>query len=430
MPILFPLSLRGYGTYEIESISSYVQRAAVIHSVSVNHLLEYSFGWYREKQGGISYHEYGACGTIAYLSRPKSSTEDLIKVLAYVTGEKNLRSGTFLAINNALDRAVGQFASHMRWCPSCMYEYEIAEDPGYYKLIWSLLDISHCPEHRVELIDKCPECESYQDGFGHKDICRVCQKCGASLGRHAEYEEIVPSWKLKGLDLLVLVEKIAKEPCLIYPENGIKNLLSTIFDKAWDRQEEDLLWSKIPRDEYLGLTCGNTTVSLQIARRFAARLGVNLHNLLLGEIDSLPGILEPEWFKDIPKEFKPKKRKNKHNRDEIFTKLLDYSSDKYQDEPLPFNQVAKLIGVSKGYLEYHFPEVCSSIVEKYRIWEQQKQLKMRHAARVEALKYFNLNDASYTTLSRKNALRAIRENTGLPKNMLREEINSVYKLLF
>jgi hypothetical protein len=430
MSILFPLSLRGYGTYEIESISSYVHRVACIHHVSVGQLLNYSFGWYSEKHGCHLSHDYGACGKIAALSRPKSSSEDLIKVLSYVTGEKNLRSGTFLPVDKALDRAVGQFASNIRWCPSCMQEYALAEDPGYFKLIWTLLDITHCPEHRVALIDKCPECDSHQDGFGKKTICRVCQKCGASLGWYAKPNEIIPSWEVNGMDLVRFVDKLAKNPNINYPEDGLRKLLSSVFDKAWERQEEDLLWSKIPRDEYLGLTCGNTTVSLQVARRLSARLGVELHDLLMADSDSLTGLLEPAWFKDIPKEFKSKKRKTRHNRDEIFEKLLGYTSDAYKDIPLPFAQVAKLMGVSKGYLEYHFPEICKTLSERYRNWEMQELLKKRQLAWAEALQYFNRDSDAYPNLSKTEALKSIREKTGLPKNMLREEINAIYALLF
>jgi hypothetical protein len=430
MAILFPLSLRGFGTYDIESISSFVHQLSASHGVTVNRLLESSFGWYMQKYDDVSYHELRACGNICFLSRPKISTEDLIKVLTFVTGQKNLRSGTFLAVHKALDRAVNQYASHTRWCPSCMYEFEIADDPGYFKLIWSLKELSHCPEHRVALVDKCPECGSFQDGFGLKTLCTVCQNCNASLGRHARPEEIAHSWELRGLDLLDFVETIAKDPTLSYPENGVKNLLSTIFDKAWNRNEEKLLWSKISRDEYLGLTCGNATVSLQIARRFATRLGVSLHDLLTGKIDSLPGILDPEWFKDIPKEFKPTKRRAKHDRDEIFQKLLAYSSDKHLDNPLPFSQVAKEIGMSKGYLEYHFPETCATIAKNHQSWYEQNQLKKQHIALSEALKYFNNAPDPYSNWSKKDALRKIRAKTGLPKNMLREEINRVYEIIY
>ena len=430
MSVLFPLSLRGFGTHDVESISSYAHQLATIHHVSVNRLLERSFGWYLEKYNDVSYHELRACGNITYLSRPKESTEDLIKVLAYITGEQNLRSGTFLATHRALDRAVGQFASHMRWCPSCMYEFEVAGDPGYFKLIWSFLGITHCPEHRVVLIDKCSECDSHQDGFGKKNICRICQNCGVSLGKHAKAEEIIPSWELKGMDLIRLVDKIAKNPTLSYPENGIRNLMTSIFDKAWDLHEEELLWSKLPPDEYLGLTCGNTTVSLQIARRFSARLGVELHDLLMGEIESLPGVLEPEWFKYIPEEYKPKRRNSRHDRDEIYTKLLEFLSEQYADTPLPFSQVAKLIGISKGYLEHHFSEVCGKITERYSAWKDKNKLMKRREARLEVLKYFDTHDSIYEKFSRKHALREIRQKTGLPKNMLREEISAIYKLLF
>ena len=110
--------------------------------------------------------------------------------------------------------------------------------------------------------------------------------------------------------------------------------------------------------------------------------------------------------------------------------MLEYSSDAYKDSPLPCGVVAKLIGVSKGYLEYHFPEICKTLSERFRKWEMQELLKKRQLARAEVLQYFNRDSDAYPNLSKTESLKSIREKTGLPKNMLREEINVIYSLLF
>jgi len=430
--ILFPLALRGFGTHDIESLGSYIHRLSISHNVSVNHLLEYSFAWYLEKHDdNVKEHVFRSCGDLSHFSRPNNLTLELVKVLEYLTGEEKLRSSTFLAVYKALDRSTRQYARHFRWCPQCMYEFKLADDPGYFKLIWTILDVTHCPEHRVKLIDKCHHCGSYQGGFGYKKSCRICKKCGENLGQLLmidDLNDMISTWDLKGIDLVNFVDRIARESELSYPENGIKNLLSKIFDKVWASDEENLLWAIIPRDEYLSLTCGNTTVSLQIARRFSARLGVELSDLLTGDFTRIPYLLDLNWFKELPKEFKPKKRTVKHSRIEVYNKLTRICrfASSHHD---PISTIADNLGVSKGYLEYHFPEIIGKIKNHNLEWDKKIKLIKQHKARVEALKYFTEKDF-YINISRKDALKKIRNKTGLPKNMLFNEINLVYKMLF
>jgi len=247
------------------------------------------------------------------------------------------------------------------------------------------------------------------------------------LGFLPSFEDIHSPSEISGIDCVHLVAEIARNPCLEFPKDGVRNILNSTFDTFWDSNQEDLLWKKIPRDEFLHITCGNSSITLTVVRRFAARLGVQIVDLLEGELNLLPENLSDEWFKEIPQEIKPKKRTKRYYPVRLLEELKKYLSNANGIPPMPLTRVAQEIGASVGLIHHHFPELANQIIENYEEWRANERQNKRRLARVEALNYFITESSNKTSLKR--ALAIIREKTGLPKNMLREEIKAVHNLI-
>lgn len=431
MPYLLPLPLRGIGTPDIEAFGTYIHRLAIVHGVTTGRLLDHVLKWYAadhpEALNGLA----GLQSTpdLCVFVRPNQATQQLVGILTHATGQKELRSGTFLALIDVLDRSVGVFSARTRWCPECMLEFDVAHDPGYFKLVWQLRAIAHCPTHGVPLRDKCTKCGSHQSSFGRRNNCWTCCKCGEPLWRGVGSEKKSESWKTDGADLIELVQLIANDPELTFPANGVRNALSTIFDKVWANEQERSFWELIPQDECINITTGHQPVSLTIARRLAFRLGVHLSDLLAGTVSMSPTVLDHAWTKDLPEEMRPRKRIRTHNKDEVREKLRVYlRRHEISSEPLPLELIARLANVSVGYLHYHFPTLARKVIERHREWtEKQGQMK-RLKTRVAVLEFFTGEKYAHERKSRKNALRVLRAETYLPKNLLRQEIATVFRI--
>lgn len=428
-PRLFPLPLRGVGTAEVEAFSSYLQRLAIAHGVSIWKLLERIRSWHHHDYPGFKDCLEGAFSSpdLSVFVRPNNTTYQIITMLEHVTGNHELRCGTFVSLMDALDRSAGVFAGRPRWCPACIAEFERADDTGYLKLSWLLKLISHCPTHGVPLGERCPECDALQRTTSFEVNFTRCGTCKAPLSATTSTDEPPSSWMYQGADLVQLVETIASDGKLVFPAAGVRRVIAAIFDKVWTEVGEIRFWKILPRDECISIADGTLPITLATARKLAFRLGVSLPDLLMGKYDMTSGVLDPAWTSELPKDMQPKRRRKRRDRDEILKKLKEVTS-RHKTQPLSLKQVARTVEVSVGCLEYHFPAQSREIITKYKAWRIEQQNRKRIQARAAAMAFFT-SKQSQKPKSRKEALRTLRAQTGLPKNVLREAIAVVSKIV-
>ena len=432
MPGLFPLELRGVGSVDIESLSSYIHRLARVHGVTIFQLLRHVYESYAEDFKSFRQEPpvFQSRGDLAIYVRPNNTTIETVRILEHVTGNQFLRSSTFLILLKALDRSSGVYSSYLRWCPACMGEFEAQDDEGYFKLIWQLKAIVHCPIHGALLLDKCPNCGNHQGTFRIRSPSVRCQKCGKSLSEGINNGNLSNSWVVEAPDLTELVDLISRNSDLEFPEDGVRKVVSHLFDRAWHNQEEKELWEIIPRDECISIDTGHKPITLTIARRIAYRLGIKLTDLLSGTIDMFGPQLDPSWSNSLPLEIKPKKRRKLHNREQLHESIVKILDEAKAHNPPPLRVVAEKIGVSTDCIRYQFPAVAQKIVEKHKHWREAEQVRKRRQARAEAFRYFTDKSSGGIGRSRKSAYKKIREETGLPKFLLKSEINEVYNMLY
>jgi hypothetical protein len=419
---LFPVTLQGAGTADVEGLSSYLCRLSAAHQVPVGLLLRNCFEWQASTRGVRSDLPYLARnpGSLAQYVRPNELTREVLELLTITSGQSNLRSGTFQCLA-VLDRCMKTFHRSMRWCPLCFKESEAAGLEPYFKLYWSLSAYSRCTVHGVELLERCPHCNALQDGFGLRLSCAKCSSCEESLAVKTHATIPHSSWEVEAPDLQQLLDQIGIEPGLQFPDNGVRAVLNELLDRAWANDEAERLWKLIPRDECLAFAFGQLPMTLTNARRIAYRLGVPLLHLLKGTVSNAPAVLDPSWTARLPKSLTPKKRAPRHDRRRLCKALTSALAVPKGQQPPALAQVAREQGVKPGCLRHHFPIQTHEVLRRYAAWRKSEKQRKHLEARAAALGYFSRRP-ELKTVSRKEAMRTLRRTTRLPKDVLREEI--------
>lgn len=424
---LFPVRLLGAGTPEVESLSSYASRLAATHETTIGRVLRLAFGFRgRRREFPATLPSYVLDpGPISYLVRPSAAVAAIVDRLSDATGQTNLRSGTFLCLKEALNRSMGAFSPRVRWCPDCMAEFDGAGTEAYYKLVWQLAHVKVCPIHRVPLEHRCPACGRGQHGYGARQACSRCARCGEALERGGGIRLPSPSWIGEASELARLVERCSAEPDLVFPSGGVQRVVSELFDRAWTADGDLHLWKLVPRDECLMIIDGSRPVTLHTAQRLAFRLGINLTDLLEGVLRETTGVLNPAWTAELPRSMKTTQRGRRHDRARLL-KCIDEALTAPQIRPAALADVARAAGVSKQCLQYHFPAQCAELVHRHNAWRRREARRKDLEAQAAVLSALGRNALRLRRSSRKAILRRLRAETKLPKNILLRAIKEVW----
>lgn len=419
---LFALPLRGVGSSEVESMSSYLCRLSAAHSVSIRDVIEHAFLWLRHCGRDIAMpFVTRSPESVAYYVRPNGTTRLLVEALAAATHRQELRCGTFLALEQALDRCMGTFDRSLRWCPICVHEFLASDDDGYFKLQWQLTDVPRCTVHGVSLIDACPHCGSNQNGSARRKDCLHCLRCDRPLYSVGDVASGPGSWRVEASDLIGLVEEISRDVGLLYPSEGPRKVLTELFERVWRQEHELRLWRMIPRDECLTIIDGSVPVTLKTARRLAYCLGIRLPDLIAGVLAPTTPLLDASWTEKLPATMRPKRRAARRDRERIMLALENAVRAGRKGRPIALRQVAKDLGVSTGCLSYHFPELSRELLSLYDHWRHEERRRKALEARSAVLTYIATCSMD-GSVSKKGMLRELRAETRLPKEILRAEI--------
>lgn len=419
---LFRVEPIGRETDEVESLTSYVIRLAKAHGVTVGRLLdelksEYSREYPNWQDNCVT--KADPAGLVEFV-RPVDSAAEILAIVEHFTGVSGLRATTFQALREACYRSVGLFHNHVRWCPECLREdHELGLTP-YLRLYWSLKEIKHCHKHGVPLITRCASCYRRQNSTNRRGGIHRCHKCRATLFEQNKHEELISGSELDDYrDLRELTEFVSSHADIVFEDGAARRLLQAIFDEVWHLEEEREFWKVLPKEQSLMISYSDKKLTMKMLRRIAFRLGISLPGLLAGEVQCWTAQLDPRWLKNLPANLNPGKRRKKHDRKAVLERLRGYLEDCDPDLPPPLAEVAKAIGISTGGMEYMFPVISQEIKADFQEWRIQERERKRVEAYAAGLEYLA---SDRQPKSRKDALRTIRAETGLPKNVLREQI--------
>lgn len=424
--MLFPIELEGAGTCDVESLASYVYRVAYEHGLYVGEFLRY-LNKKATREPAESVPEYLK---IAEMVRNNGSSAVLEAFLEKMTG-KLLSQSRLLFMSQDIGRSPNDVVSGFRWCPECMGEWKILGQQPFFKLIWHLSGVTHCPNHRTELISACSFCGCNQTSYIRKRNLGFCQQCGEHLGKRNSdkpYPGISPSWETKGADIHQFFVDMAQHPATDEFVGGIWRSLRDLFDHYWDNGKEAELYRAFPRDEWISLYHKQKPVSFSTARRLCYGLGIDLYTLISGNAIHSTQVLSQKWLCELPEGFCERRSRQKRNHDAIQSKLRRYLDSSVR--PRPMKEVAAELKVSVGYLEYRYPTAVSALVKRHKAMIVAQRQRTREKALNSALQYFTDSSYSGYPKSRKQAYLYLREETGLPKFLLKGAIGEVCSVLY
>jgi len=424
---LFRVKLQERGTSEIESFASYIYRLAYEHGVSAGEIVRYVFSQdtdeinaYKENNKdpkSISCHELVGTGGAVTL---------LVDYFEKLTGEAFYKS-TFWFLKAAFARCAREVRKEVNWCPECFKEMELKGVTPYFKLIWHVNSISHCSIHRTPLMSVCSKCGKNQNTCVRKYSNHLCQHCRKNLSertralRKIEYSD---SWNFTGADVLNLFNELSQVERKEMPEDGIVKSYEYILTSFLNAKDYEML------DVLSGFNIPVITVkrkvSLLVARRFAYVLNISLYDIITANVMQTTFDMDYELPNYGPNFMKPKKRiKKNHSR--ILIKIHKYLSD--QDCPPSLRQVAEYVGVSVGYLEYRYKDLAKKIIIEHREYQCKIMLHKKYHAQKMALDFFFNEKYKRYNKSRRQAYKVLREETMLPKFVLKHAIQIAYNAM-
>lgn len=417
------------GTSEVESLPSYLHRLAYKHGIYVGELLRYCYRQLEEGEELASTlpflpHYIG----VHSLLRNNGLARGIQAMLSHMTRQPLIGS-TISLFNGPLTLSRGELYQCFRWCPECFSEMKEFDQECYFKLTWQLRALLACPVHRTPFLTACDFCGCDQMSYIKKQSLGWCQECGKSLAkrkRRLNNRDLALSWQDIGRDVVELFRDIATYGNDSLTPTGIFQSLDHIFDYYWRAGREAEFYQLLSRDQLLSVIHFQRTLCLNDARKVAFGLGVSLYVLISGNAAQVTQVLDFDHFCPFPPSFMETSSKFKRDHRAILKKLARLLKSK--GEPLSLKATAAALDVSVGYLRYRVPEQVRQVVDRHQAFIEEKKLKNKRLAQSKALAYFA--GSAENLVSRKQAYRVIREETGLPKWMLKDAIRSAYITTF
>jgi len=224
-------------------------------------------------------------------------------------------------------------------------------------------------------------------------------------------------------DLIALVCDISNDPALEYDASANLCLLHQIIIVVANVPAESVFWSEMSEDDSLYLALKGGPINFKNLRRIAYRLGISLPRFLAGDMEAWTPQLNPEWLKDLPVNLRPPKRRKLVDHELVLERLTAVLNSVDSSAPPSLACVARIVGISTGGLEYLHPMACREIKRNYQTWLKEERARKYSEAKIEVLNYLSSDEPCK---SRKHALKTIRKNVGLPKNVLLEVIAAEY----
>jgi len=226
---LFDMEPIGVGTAETESLTSYISRLALAHSVTPRTLVVGEVFPYLGRHSSL---DYGSSRTTwafyresPALNSMKTLAECFVDTLGALTSRPDLRWLTMLTWAPVLStrRLVRPIRA---WCPCCLHDARRDEQPIYERLLWALADVEVCPHHQVSLQSLCPHLQCRRPNFllAQRSIPGYCSCCGQWLGQARDkVEQHSPA--LLNLDWHMWVANVVGEliqtaPTLLLPPSN------------------------------------------------------------------------------------------------------------------------------------------------------------------------------------------------------------------
>jgi hypothetical protein len=412
--LLAPLQPLGLGTPYVESLSSYFQRLADLHSISPK-LLAREFVLPRlgvnNRVGEVQADRYWRS---PFFSGMGEMPLQWCQALGELTGVANLHRLTLLPLHGLIGLK-GCSSEARRWCPCCLRESE-AEGRPHGQLLWEIGCVMACPKHGIRLMSMhgCGADEAIPP-LRIKPLPHLCRGCGRSLG-------LVPTTGLEPAgEVEVRFAKTVGEllASSLFAE-GPRDPGRTIADFLFDAIQSYEGGSGIAAVHRIGASKGQVSdwlyrrhlPSLPQAAAIANAYKAELPEILVGR-GGIHSNLHRWGRAPRPTSFRHYKRRYMVNN-------LEAKLRKLLTEPNPPSEAeaASMLGTSSRELRRLHPELARALAERHAEWRSQEAGRQRQE-RLQVVK--ELVDQMVCEGAIPTMARLEQRLIGIPKSFLFKE---------
>jgi hypothetical protein len=417
-----PLTPRGIGTLEVESLGSFIQRLAILHCVSLDVLLKLlvienaDTGAVTKKQLDRAYQKKRFFPNGFAFSSPSATTEFLIKLLQETYEKEWFSSLGLFRIYPAFQKFRGVFSHSLRWCPQCWRCDIVEQGIPYFRAYWGFQEVSHCRLHKRELLESCPECGT-RFGASYRHHLHKCQKCGFDLskapaGLHPLSEELNLPFDL--IDLLQCIQDDENWNAGIFVDRAKFSSMPKYFkDEIYF---DNFRRRSIPKDVELFEPAEPTFVRL---RRIC-----NYYGIRLSDVISRKEVQHCFFFGPLPTApadgLYPKIAKKSANlsKKRMLEKLKTLLQENAHS-PKPVKFYAGQLHVSSDCLAHRYPRLYRRIVEHYEFYVRASRVLLEMKIDIVLELMFSEKELDRGV---KKICQELMEIWGFPKNLSREHV--------
>ncbi|WP_082083913.1 TniQ family protein [Paenibacillus beijingensis] len=368
--ILYQLEPLKIGTPYCESLTSYIQRLAEAHSISLSSLLkdciaptinlDYILG--DSRRGCSRFLERANA-----INSKDAMSSYCINALGSLTKLSNL---SLLTLQRWGDLLVSKplCRSNKQWCSSCLAEMAEQNQPIYEPLLWSISHINVCPIHEVFLDDICPHCNNHPPLLSNNSYVGFCSLCGQWLGM--KRNTVVKRCSVKQLWISKSIGELISD-INFSPRHGsrenIKHSFQRLCSQLADGNVEAL--SKvlfIPQSTLFGYCCGKYVPVLDTLLNICYSGNVSLVDFILGR----PFIY---CRSRIPPTVQLKKRAEIEWK--YIERKLEYMTS--ISPPPSLNSVSTCLRITTKTLKRRFPDLYHLLKQNYRDYVSERSSDRR-----------------------------------------------------
>lgn len=191
---LYSLEPIGIATPFTESLSSYLTRLAQEHCLALKKLVMGEIApvildeRYQPEMLSKSVSTlFANSDAKPAINGMRDMTRSLVNALEKLTLRDDLRYLSCLTYQGVIkDRSL--FRQYKAWCPQCFEQQKQERQIVYEPLLWSFKDVNFCLQHKCQLQDRCPHCDSAQKAIANNSRLGYCDRCKQWLGNDLNNE--------------------------------------------------------------------------------------------------------------------------------------------------------------------------------------------------------------------------------------------------
>lgn len=351
----------GVGTPVCESLSSYVQRLALLHGTRPGQLVFRLLTW-------LERGEKSKAG--AWAPRPGrlllrnningfSQADSWLRALQIATHRTGLDALTTRAWDHSFPTR-GFLKPSLAWCPVCLTEDAVP----YHRLSWLLQPTRLCLLHQQRLRIRCMRCLKTIPILHDRSAIPTCPWCGCDLRSADESAKPEPpsefaTWSAGEIDRLIAASADWHRPLNWTPSESLRRMMRSENLRGASALAKAIGTSKVTAWYWL---TGKSRPSLPFALRICHRFGRSLAD----DLGCRPLRREAhDHTHQLEIHLTARAAPRQRNWPEI-ERLLEEELGMPPQDAEPLHTVAARHYVTARTLRAHFPSLCHHIAERHR----------------------------------------------------------------